>query len=51
MQPNEERYKAVNKEWIAMYGDEDDEIDEISKGYEEIRKMIDHQVINKVNFK
>ena len=51
MQPNEERYKAVNKEWIAMYGDEDDEIDEISKGYEEIRKMIDHQIINKVNFK
>lgn len=51
MQPNEERYKAINKEWIAMYGDEDDEIDEISKGYEEIRKMIDHQIINKVNFK
>ena len=48
MQPNEERYKAVNKEWIAMHGDEDDEI---SKGYEEIRKMIDHQIINKVNFK
>ena len=45
IQPNEERYEAVNKEWIAMYGDEDDEINEISKGYEEIRKMIDHQII------
>jgi hypothetical protein len=51
MQPSEERYNAVNKKWMELYGDEDEEIEEISKGYEEIRKMIDSQIINKVNFK
>jgi len=51
MQPSEERYNAVNEKWMELYGDEDAEIEEISKGYEEIRKMIDSQIINKVNFK
>ncbi len=51
MQPNEKKYNAVNKEWKKLYGDEDDEIEEISKGYEEIRTMVDSQIINKVNFK
>jgi hypothetical protein len=51
MQPSEEKYKAVNKEWMKRHGDENEEIDEISKGYEDIRKMVDSQIINKVNFK
>lgn len=51
MQPNEARYKAVNAEWMKMYGDEEAENDVISKGYEEIRTMVDSQIINRVNFK
>ena len=51
MQPSEEKYKAMNKEWMKRHGDENEEIDEISKGYEDIRKMVDSQIINKVNFK
>tara|TARA_B100001059_G_C17726693_1_gene523853 strand:+ start:716 stop:1153 length:438 start_codon:yes stop_codon:yes gene_type:complete len=51
MQPSEEKYKAINKEWMKRHGDENEEIDEISKGYEDIRKMVDSQIINKVNFK
>jgi hypothetical protein len=33
------------------YGDNDEEMDKISKGYEEIRKMVDNQRINQVIFK
>jgi hypothetical protein len=51
MQPSEKKYKAINKEWLKLYGDDEDEIDGISKGYEEIRTMVDSQIINKVNFK
>ena len=47
-QPNEKKYNAVNKEWKKLYGGDDEEI---SKGYEEIRTMVDRQIINKVNFK
>jgi len=36
---------------MKLYGDDEDEIDGISKGYEEIRTMVDSQIINKVNFK
>ena len=45
------KYKAINKEWLKLYGDDEDEIEGISKGYEEIRTMVDSQIINKVNFK
>ena len=51
MQPSEEKYDAVQAEWAKRYGDEDEVIDKISKGYEEIRTMVDSQIINKVNFK
>ncbi|MDE0876258.1 MAG: hypothetical protein OSA80_06435 [Porticoccaceae bacterium] len=51
MQPSEKKYNAINKEWMKLYGDDEDEIDGISKGYEEIRTMVDSQIINKVNFK
>jgi hypothetical protein len=51
MQPSEKKYKAINNEWLKLYGDDEDEIDGISKGYEEIRTMVDSQIINKVNFK
>ena len=51
MQPSEEKYDAVQAEWDKRYGDEDEVIDKISKGYEEIRTMVDSQIINKVNFK
>ncbi|KRO95148.1 MAG: hypothetical protein ABS24_06190 [SAR92 bacterium BACL26 MAG-121220-bin70] len=51
MQPSEKKYNAINKEWLKLYGDNEDEIDGISKGYEEIRTMVDSQIINKVNFK
>ena len=51
MQPSEKKYKAINKEWLKLYGDDEDEIEGISKGYEEIRTMVDSQIINKVNFK
>ena len=51
MQPSEEKYDAVQAEWKKRYGDEDEVIDKISKGYEEIRTMVDSQIINKVIFK
>ena len=51
MQPREKKYKAINKERVKLYGDDEEEIDGISKGYEEIRTMVDSQIINKVNFK
>ncbi|MDA0797003.1 MAG: hypothetical protein O2950_00085 [Proteobacteria bacterium] len=51
MQPSEKKYNAINKESLKLYGDNEDEIDGISKGYEEIRTMVDSQIINKVNFK
>ena len=50
MQPNKERYDAVNAEFEKRYGDDDEELDVISKGYEEIRSMVDSQIINRVKF-
>ena len=41
----------MQAEWEKRYGDEDEVIDKISKGYEEIRTMVDSQIINKVIFK
>jgi len=51
MQPNEEQYKQVRKILKERFGESDEEIETISKSYEEIRKMVDNQIINKVNFK
>ena len=51
MQQTEEKNKAVEAELEKMYGDNEVELEEISKGYEEIRKMIDHAIIYRVDFK
>ena len=50
MQPNKERYDAVNAEFEKRFGDNDEELDVISKGYEEIRSIVDSQIINRVKF-
>ena len=51
MQPTQEKNKAVEAELEKLYGDNEVELEEISKGYEEIRKMIDHAIIYRVDFK
>jgi len=51
MQPNEDHYKEVNTLLEERFEESEDEIVTISKSYEEIRKMVDNQIINKVNFK
>ena len=51
MQATEEKNKAVEAELEKMYGDNEVELEEISKGYEEIRKMIAHHIIYRVDFK
>ena len=51
MEQTKEKYDAVNAVLAERYGDDDEELDKISKGYEEIRRMIDNQRINQVNFK
>ena len=50
MQPSKAKYDAVNAELQKRYGDDEEELDVIAKGYEEIRKMVDHQIINQVKF-
>jgi hypothetical protein len=51
MMPSKEKDDAVNAEMKKRYGDNDEEMETISKGYEEIRKMVDNQRINQVIFK
>ena len=51
MQQTEEKNKSVEAELEKMYGDNEVELEEISKGYEEIRQMIDHAIIYRVDFK
>ena len=51
MQPSEEKNKAVDAELEKMYGDNEVELEEISKGYEDIRKRIAHHIIYRVDFK
>ena len=51
MQQTEEKNKAVEAELEKMYGDNEVQLEEISKGYEEIRQMIDHAIIYRVDFK
>ena len=50
MQQSKEKWDAVNDVLEERYGDDEEELDKISKGYEEIRTMIDNQRINRVNF-
>ena len=51
MQQTEEKAKKVEAELEKMYGDNEVELDEISIGYEEIRKMVAHHIIYRVGFK
>ena len=51
MQQSEEKYDAVNKLLSERFPESEDEYDSISKSYEEIRKMVDHQILNRVIFK
>ena len=51
MEHTKEKYDAVNAVLAERYGDDEEELDKISKGYEEIRRMVDTQRINQVNFK
>ena len=51
MQQTQEKYDAVNKIMAERFSETDEEYNTISKSYEEIRKMVDHQIINRVNFK
>ena len=51
MEQTKEKYDAVNAVLAESYGDDEEELDKISKGYEEIRRMVDNQRINQVNFK
>ncbi len=51
MQQTKEKYDAVNEIMAERFSETDEEYNTISKSYEEIRKMVDHQIINRVNFK
>ena len=51
MEQTKEKYDAMNAELEKRYADDEDELEVISKGYEEIRTMVDNQRINQVNFK
>jgi len=51
MEQTKEKYDAVNAVLAERYGDDEEELDKISKGYEEIRRMVDNQRIYQVNFK
>ena len=51
MQPSEEKYNKVNSELEKRYEETEDQLNIIAKSYEEIRKMVDNQIINRVKFK
>ena len=50
-QPNEEKWNKVNEILAERYGDDEEELDAIAKGCEEIRKMVDHQIVHKVTYR
>jgi len=50
-QPNEEKWNKINEILAERYADDEDELDAIAKGYEEIRTMVDHQIVQKVTYK
>ena len=51
MQPSEEQYNKVNSVLEKRYEETEDQLNTIAKSYEEIRKMVDNQIINRVKFK
>ena len=51
MEQTKAKSDKVEAELEKLYGDNEVELEEISKGYEEIRKMVDHAIINRVEFK
>ena len=51
MQPDEDRWNKVNEILEERYSDTEDELNTIAKSYEDIRKMVDNQIINRVVFK
>ena len=51
MAPSKEKEDAVNAEMKKRYGDNDEEMEKISRGYEEIRKKVDNESIHRVIFK
>ena len=50
-QPDEEKWTKVNEILAERYGDDEEQLDAIAKGYEEIRKMVDHQIVHKVTYR
>jgi len=50
-QPSEEKWNKVNEILAERYADDEEELDAIAKGYEEIRTMVDHQIVHKVTYK
>jgi len=50
-QPSEEKWNKVNEILAERYADDEDELDTIAKGYEEIRTMVDHQIVHKLTYK
>ncbi len=51
MTPDESRWDKVNKELKKRHGDNEEELDEIAKGYEEIRTIVDHAILNQVMYR
>ena len=51
MTPDEKRWNKVNEELEKRYGDDEDELEEIAKGYEEIRSIVDHAILNQVEYR
>ncbi|MEL0137000.1 MAG: hypothetical protein VW806_05985 [Halieaceae bacterium] len=50
-QPNEQKWNKVNEILTERFADDEEELDAIAKGYEEIRTMVDHQIVHKVTYK
>jgi hypothetical protein len=50
-QPSEEKWNKVNEILAERYADDEGELDTIAKGYEEIRTMVDHQIVHKLTYK
>jgi len=51
MEQTKAKNDKVDAELKKLYGDNEVELEEISRGYEEIRTMIDHAIIHRVEFK
>jgi len=51
MEQTQAKSDKVAEELLKLYGDNEVELEEISRGYEEIRKMVDHAIIHRVEFK